>query len=259
MESYGKEWEYVSGKHIKSDWESLCQHIFRSRGRNCVPHYNESWDICFCTQTSHACSKYTTCSERLDAQDIILWESISETREVRRFCVKSTIHIVDSVCYKAVMVTCSAEHWPCAQPATNCKSTVLELSGRLGPKERLHIPATQRASQLCLQLSLEASWLALPYEITIAFNLLVVFDHLKHKCQPFVLWLFFLEWVCVCECVCVWLDNHSDDRQYPGCVLPIAKKGKKSSADHHCDYPGAHTYIHTHAHWHKIYTQLHTH
>lgn len=82
---------------------------------------------------------------------------------------------------------------------------------------------------------------------------------LKHKCQPFVLWLCFLEWVCVCECVCVWLDNHSDDRQYPGCVLPIAKKGKKSSADHHCDYPGAHTYIHTHTHTGTRYTHNCTH
>lgn len=81
---------------------------------------------------------------------------------------------------------------------------------------------------------------------------------LKHKCQPFVLWLCFLEWVCVCECVCVWLDNHSDDRQYPGCVLPIAKKGKKSSADHHCDYPGAHTYTHTRTLAQDIHTIAHT-
>lgn len=41
-------------------------------------------------------------------------------------------------------------------------------------------------------------------------------------------------------------------------MLPIAKKGKKSSADHHCDYPGAHAHTHIRTLAQDIHTIAHT-
>lgn len=135
---------------------------------------------------------------------------------------------------RAEVTLCTASVKNSKSPGRRAEST-RDVRADWGQEERLHIHTAQQAAQLRLLCSSQASWLALPqlpYGITIAFNLLCVLSHLGlNGCLVYPsteVWTSLLHWLFfLLLCVCVCPDNHSDDQQYPVCVLPAAREAEK--------------------------------